>query len=87
MSETLGGYDIDGKVTPFSQEPVPQINAATWHTASITDLWEQMGVLNARYIAVAQMGKPEYMVPLKQAMAELEVVIRQRTQNNENKIT
>lgn len=87
MSETLGGYDVNGSVTPFTQQPVPQINSATWASASITDLWDQMSVLNARYMAVAQMGKQEYMIPLKQAMAELEAVIRHRTQNNENTIT
>lgn len=82
-----GGIDVNGDVTPYSKEPVPKVNAGTWHTASITDLWEQMSVLNARYLAAAQMGKQEYMIPIKQAMAQLEQAIKYRTASNENKIT
>lgn len=87
MSKTSGGCDINGDITPFSREPVPQINSDVWGTASLTDLWEQMSVLNSRYIAVAQMGKTEYMLPIKRAMAELEQIIKMRSQGNENSIT
>jgi len=33
------------------------------------------------------MGKLEYIVPLRQAIADLQETIRQRTANNENLIT
>lgn len=87
MSKTSGGYDINGDVTPFSHEPIHAVDASKWGTASITELWEQMSTLNARYITVAQMGRIEYMTPLKQAMAELEAIIKIRSQNNDKMIT
>lgn len=87
LNEPRGGYDVNGDVTPFTQQPVPQLDSSKWATANITDLWEQMSILNARFMAVAQMGKQEYMIPLRQAMAELQAVIEFRTQTNENKIT
>lgn len=87
MSLPEGGYKIDGDVNPFTGKPIPSVNAHNWQQASITDLWEQMSVLNARLNVVGQMGKLEYIVPLRQAIADLQETIRQRTANNENLIT
>ncbi|MNI73239.1 hypothetical protein D3C73_1292320 [compost metagenome] len=74
-------------MNPFTGKPVPSVNAHNWQQASITDLWEQMSVLNARLNAVGQLGKLEYIGPLRNAIAELQETIRQRTANNENLIT
>lgn len=74
-------------MNPFTGKPVPSVNSHNWQQASITDLWEQMSVLNARLNVVGQLGKLEYIAPLRQAIAELQETIRQRTANNENLIT
>lgn len=87
MSEPKGGYKVDGDVNPFTGEPIHQINSQTWHQANVTDLWEQMSVLNARLNAVGQMGKLEYIAPLRAAIAQLQETIKARTQTNENSIT
>lgn len=87
MSDTPGGYKVDGEVNPFTGEQIQRVDAYTWQTASITDLWEQMSVLNARLNAVGQLGKLEYITPLRTAIAQLQAIIKQRSQNNENQIT
>ena len=87
MSLPKGGYKIDGDMNPFTGKPVPLVNSHNWQQASITDLWEQMSVLNARLNTVGQLGKLEYIAPLRQAIAELQETIRHRTANNENLIT
>lgn len=87
MSLPEGGYKIDSDMNPFTGKPVPSVNAHNWQQASITDLWEQMSVLNARLNAVGQLGKLEYIAPLRTAIAQLQETIRQRTANNENLIT
>lgn len=87
MSLPEGGYKIDSDMNPFTGKPVPSVNSHNWQQASITDLWEQMSVLNARLNAVGQLGKLEYIAPLRQAIAELQETIRHRTANNENLIT
>lgn len=87
MIKPEGGYKIDGEMNPFTGKPVPSVNADNWHQASITDLWEQMSVLNARLNVVGQLGKLEYIAPLRQAIADLQATIRHRTASNENLIT
>lgn len=87
MSKPEGGYKIDGDRNPFTGEAIPQLNADTWQHASITDLWEQMNVLNSRLYAVRQLQKPEYVAPLVLAIAQLEQTIRHRTASNESLIT
>ena len=74
-------------MNPFTGKPVPSVNAQNWQQASITDLWEQMSVLNARLNTVGQLGKLEYIAPLRMAIAQLQETIRQRTATNENLIT
>lgn len=87
MSEPKGGYKVDGDVNPFTGEHIQQINSTTWAQSNVTDLWEQMSVLNARLMAVGQMGKLEYIAPLKAAIAQLQETIKQRSQTTENHIT
>lgn len=87
MSKPEGEYKVDSEMNPFTGKPIPSVNAHNWHQASVTDLWEQMSVLNARLNAVGQLGKLEYIAPLRQAIADLQETIRQRTATNENLIT
>lgn len=87
MSKPEVGCKVDGEVNPFTGKPIPSVNAHNWQHASITDLWEQMSVLNARLNVVGQLGKLEYIAPLRQAIADLQETIRHRTASNENLIT
>ncbi len=86
MSETQGRY-IDGNVNPFTGEPIKQVNSHDWNGATINELWDQLYVLNSRLNAVGQLGKIEYIAPLKLAIEQLQATIKQRSQSTEKLIT
>lgn len=83
----MSAVDSNADITPFSHNKVPQLDSSNWGNVSVSELWDQMGILNARYLVVAEMGKAEYMLPLQRAIAELSAVIQSRNSETETNIT
>jgi hypothetical protein len=51
--------DVNGDVTPISNEPVAQVEASDWHIMPIQQLEEQLFTLTNRQYAVQQMKRPD----------------------------
>ena len=56
------------------------VDASTWETATITDLYDQLSTLHRRRQILLELAKPEYLPAIEQSIQDLDAVIKRRTQ-------
>jgi len=71
--------DVNGDITPITRQPIPQVDAADWDNMNITQLQEQLSILEQRLLYVQQFGHSSMLTPLEQGINQLQVLIFTKT--------
>lgn len=67
--------DVDSDITPITRQPIPQVDAADWDNMNITQLQEQLSILEQRLLYVQQFGHSSMLTPLEQGINQLQVLL------------
>lgn len=52
MTNKSTARDVNGKVTPISETPIPQVDTPSWNDMTTDELFEQRSILQERIYAV-----------------------------------
>ncbi len=68
---------LDGDVTPITRQKIEKVDASDWNNLSIAELTDQMATL-AKRLVYAQMHAPAMILPLRQGIAQLDLLIKNK---------
>jgi len=71
--------DVNGDITPITRQPIPQVDAADWDNMNITQLQEQLNILEQRLSYAQQFGHSSMLTPLEQGINQLRILLILKT--------
>lgn len=67
--------NVDDDINPYTGERVPVLDSTVWGTASASDLYKQLSVLESRFYTAQTLGKVDIQNQIRQAIAQLKSCI------------
>ena len=71
--------DVNSDITPITRQPIPQVDAADWDNMNITQLQEQLTILDQRLLYAQQFGHSSMLTPLEQGINQLRILLILKT--------
>lgn len=71
--------DTDAEVTPITRTPITTIEADKWMEMSITELHDQLAVLEKRRIQLHEIGHGHLAPQIERGIAHLQAILAKRT--------
>jgi hypothetical protein len=70
--------DVAGNKTPITKKDVQQVRADRWHEMSVSELYDQKGILDGRLVAAAQLGNFNLLRQVQMGIDAINEVIAQK---------
>lgn len=75
MSDKPTG-DVNSNFTPTTHEPIPTMEGDMWGKMTVSELYDQLLILQKRYYIALDMGKGDMAEQIQRGLYELEQRIR-----------
>lgn len=72
---------IDGKITPITKQEVPEVDAASWETLTVSELYDQLAILENRIMYCNQYGQGEAVKQIGRGVIQLRAIINRKAGN------
>ena len=76
--------DVNGDVTPTTNQKIKKIDASEWDSASLSDLYDHMNVLNNRLLQANECGAVSIAQQLQRGINRLQQIINSRNSSDIN---
>ena len=70
--------DVRSNKTPITKKDVQQIRADKWHEMSVSELYDQKGILDGRLVAAAQLGNFNLLRQVQMGIDAINEIITQK---------
>lgn len=71
----------DSELTPISEEEIPQVDAASWESLTVPELYDQLAILENRIMYCNQYSQGEAAKQIGRGVLELRVIIARKSEN------
>lgn len=70
--------DVSSNKTPITKKDVQQVRADKWHEMSVSELYDQKGILDGRLVAAAQLGNFNLLRQVQMGIDAINEIIAQK---------
>jgi len=82
----MSGIDVNSNKTPITQQPIEEVNGGqVWLESSISDLYDQLRILQNRYYIALDLGKTEMALQIERGIMQIQAIIQVKQEDAYNK--
>lgn len=79
MAEEQKPSPVDGDLTPISRKEIKPVDSNEWNNSSLTQLYDQLGVLHSRLVMANNLGQPALIKQIQMGIDRLQAVIASKS--------
>jgi hypothetical protein len=77
-----GAVNVNDDITPITRQPIDQVSADEWSTASVAELQAQLATLSRRAQMAAEIGNHSMLIQLNRGITRLKAIVKSKSNDD-----